>query len=123
MIKKSALLYLWYFLFGFIGVVCALYLSIYFEQIGRVYMAIDSFLVDVAGKIFSVPQWFTIVTYYIVYSIPALPLFALSFLLPVPGKQFRENNRFLLFSLLTYYLGIVSSSAIIFVLVMGALRD
>ncbi len=122
MIKKSALLYLWYFLFGFIGVVCALYLSIYFEQIGRVYLAIDSFLVNAAGKIFMVPQWFTIVTYYIVYSIPALPLFVLSFLLPAPRKQLRENKNFILFSLFAYYLGIFVSSGIIFILVMRALR-
>lgn len=120
--KKTKLFYFWYFALGFLGVIGALYLSIYFEQIGKVYMAIDSFLLNIASRFFQVPQWFTIITYYVIYSIFALPLYLTTFLFSAPRKQYKENSRFILFSLLSYSLGIFVSSAAVFMIILQALR-
>lgn len=91
-------------------------------QIGSIYEGINLVLTKIVGMFFSVPHGFDNVTYLIIYSLPMLPVYLLSFFLPAARKQFKENRWFVLLSLLSYYSGVILVIVVLLITALLAIR-
>ena len=106
-IKKTNSLYFWYFVLGLAGALGSFLLPVFIVQIGSIYEEINLVLTKIVGMFFLDPHGFDAISYLIIYSLPMLPIYLLSFFLPASRKQFKENRWFVLLSLLSYYSGVI----------------